>query len=1377
MKRFLLLVFLSILFLSIHAQNYNFEPITTQQGLSQNDVNCIFQDHNGFLWIGTNDGLNRYDGYTFRTYRVNSDSKVGKGLSSNLIFKVKEDRNGRLWIATSNEGVCVFDVEKEEFTQIRNISENPVCLADNRVLDIACMSDGSVWVATISGVSIINEKDGKFVTTNLITIANSPLVSKACNLVVEDSKGRKWLGFYNGLVVCETDLSGVTTRAIGRFDGQNIRTVLSVDNGLIIGTGSGLYYLQEGHSPDDNQISKIINAPCRNAIVDKSKQTIYVGTHKGLMIYACDFKQNSFALKAQFEQNESSNSINNNMIMSIYEDNSGIIWIGTKGGGLNKYNPNRKKFNHYKSSDQEGSLSSNKVRAIAEDSKHNIWIGTENGGINFLDASEKRNFTAGFKNFTAGNAMVEGNVYSLLQASDDEIWVGASYQLYKFQLNKKKNGFAPEDLHWLNEIKESTFSMLKDLQNNIWIGTYGTSGLFKYTQVNNNYKLLNFRAKGVTGSLSSNIIRSLLLDKSGNIWIGTDAGLNVIPADELNKDNPEFKVFKNNPSDKNSLSNDYILPVFQATNGDIWVGTMGGGLNKIEHADKLDAVSFKRYGVAEGFPNEVIKGILEDENGCLWISSNKGLTKFDPATNAVMNFDISDGLQDYEFGELACCKLDDGLMIFGGINGINTFYPNQIKEDKAPSQVAFTDLQILNKSIKVGEEIHNRVILEKVINQTERIKLKYSENSFAIYFSALHFSAPLKNKYKYMLEGFDKNWIIKGADERFAKYTSLSPGTYVFKLYASNNDGIWNDTARELEIIVIPPWWRSNLAYVFYFLLFFVMLLFFQRYSFIRIKKKNDLLMEHFEKEKTEELTKMKFQFFTNISHEFRTPLTLIIGSVQKMQAEEDDLSPSLQERCRVISRNSSVMLRLINQLMDFRKMEQDKMVLSVSSGNIVAYLKDVYSSFKEVAADKNIEFTFSAPADELEVWMDTDKIEKIIYNLLSNAFKFTKNGGRVDMVVSSEADYVIVQVKDNGIGIPKEMQKRIFDRFYQATNLKQQSAVGTGIGLSLSKGLAELHHGDIRFNSEEGLGSCFELVLKKGKEHYKDTDFEKVQPKQVISVELPVMIEASVPDRTTPTSLDANSGIHKYSLLIVEDNVELLDFLSAVFGNHYNVYRAANGIEGLEIIEQQDINIVISDIAMPKKDGYELCKEIKTEERYSHIPVILLTAKTTPEDSIKGYQLGADAYVSKPFDINILEAQVAAVLANREELKLRFRKSVEIVPSEVTTTAADEKFLSRILTIVEENLSDNEFSVEKLAVLYGMPKINITKKIKSLTGENTRIFIRDVRLNRAYQLLRTGRYSVVEVMYEVGFLDVKHFRSSFKSKFNMNPSECFREE
>ena len=1378
MKRSIVLTIACIAYLISWSQDFVFEKITTQNGLSQNDVNCIFQDHNGFLWIGTNDGLNRYDGYQFRTYRTGSRFILSKGLSSNLISRIDEDISGNLWIATPNEGVCKFDVSREHFVPFRNTLENPNRIAHNRILDVKCMSDGSVWLATQKGVTIISETDGNVQIKSLDSLISNFVITERCQTLAQDKLGRIWLGRSKGLIVLEKCQDGYHAQSIPEFEQLNVREIKLSESGFFVNAGNGIYLLNS-NSEDVNgvNVERISRVVGRTLLLGQNNM-LYVGSNQGL--YICKYfsgEKTPCQLYAHVKEGFTASDLNRNVVQCLFEDLSGNIWVGTNGGGLNRYNPARKKFFHFKANGLPGSLSNNKIRSIFEDSDHNIWIGTEGGGINFHEGNEKLDFNSGFIQYQITGHIGENSVYAIRELQlngKNRIWAGTGYPNWLLQFETPVKGkLVAVDDQLLPKLGSPVFSMLKDREGNMWLGTYGQFGLYKYVVKGSAYELYNYQEGEKEGDLSSNTIRSLLQDRYGNIWIGTDAGLNLLPYSEIHKEKPRFRVFRNIISDSTSLTNNYILALHESKDGTLWIGTMGGGLNRLQADPQMDQVSFGCFDKRDGLPNDVIKGILEDDKGNLWISSNKGLSCFNPVNKEIMNFDPNDGVQDYEFGELACCKLSNGMMLFGGVNGFNAFYPDQIAGDTILPRVAFTDFQVLNQSASVGAVINNRVLLEKVVNETEVVKLKYSENSFSIYFSALHFTAPQKNQYKYMLEGFDSDWIIKNSTERIAKYTSLKPGKYTFKLYASNNDGVWSKKPKTLTVIVVPPWWQSDLAIALYLIMFVLILWFFQRYSIIRIKQKNELLMEHFEKEKAEELAQMKLRFFTNISHEFRTPLTLITGAIQKLIKSNNNLPVDVQERHRIIQRHSAVMLRLINQLMDFRKMEQDKLSLTVSEEDLILFVKNIYQAFVELAADKDIAFNLNVPAEHLQAWFDADKVEKILYNLLSNAFKFTPNGGQIDLLVELTDHEYQITVKDNGIGIPVEMQPHIFERFYQANKLKPANFSGTGIGLSYSKGLAQLQHGDIRFSSIEGQGSSFILIIKRGRAHFQFNDFltEKQigtlvrKPSEPIElIDLP-----KVENPTLPTQTDRNK---RYSLLIVEDNPDLLSFLADNFKREYQIYTADNGQIGIDVAMDNEVDLIVSDVNMPMKSGFELCEEVKSNEKISHIPVILLTAKSTAEDTIAGYQSGADAYVVKPFDITVLEAQIKSILDVREELKMKFRKAIEVVPSEVTTTNADEKFLAKLISIVEENIMNSEFSVEQLANEYGLSQIIINKKLKSLTGHTANTFIRNLRLKRACQLLKTGRYAVADVTYEVGFSDLKYFRSCFKKEYDMTPSE-----
>lgn len=1353
------------------SQNVVFEKITTREGLSQNDVNAIYQDKQGFLWIGTHDGLNRYDGYSFKTYHY--DPENIKGIHSNLIFDIAEDDEGNLWMATSNEGICRFDVKKEEFTVFRNTAERPNLLRSNQITKIHPTKNNSVWIGSGVGIDILTlTEDGPRVDP--ITPANTPeMLSHTISDIEEDIYGRIWVGTRQGLYVFweeddERKVKVINTREL-------IRNIEINDTEVFIGYGNGIFRLNIDMETLSKKNPEKISDINSNAMLVTKRGDMFVGNERGLTLYNRNrFNNRSFDAPMHFEEGWEANSLSKNVVQSLFEDKSGIVWVGTNGGGLNKYNPRQKKFRHFNKTRIPGSLSYNKLRTIYEDRNKNIWIGTEGGGIDFLSHKENSNYATGWKSLDIGTSR-QIRAYSFLELNDEgpvEVLAGVGYPYVTLKFREDHPVPQSVDRGKFEEVQNSVFASVKTANGNIWLGTYGRgNGLLRYKPNSNDKDMVDFKPMGKPGSLSSVNIRSLLEDCYGNLWIGTDRGLNLLVPGEQDEMSPHFIVFKHDPNDPNSISHDYILPIFQAKDSTLWVGTMGGGLNKVIYDKDPSKIKFEAVTTKDGLPNDAIKGILEDDYGDLWISSNKGLTRYDVKDKLVKNYGISDGLQDYEFSELACCKLSSGEMLFGGVNGFNAFFPKDIVSDMSTPQLALTDFQILNQSVVPGEKRNGRIILDNAVNHINRVKLKYSENSFSVYFSSLHFSAPAQNTYKYMLEGFDQEWIRKDASDRIAKYTNLRPGKYVFKVLASNNDGVWTDDPKLLQVIITPPWYFSTLAWVIYVAIFLASLWFFQRFSLIRIKQKNELLMEHFEKEKIQELSQMKLRFFTNISHEFRTPLTLIIGPLEKLIREGNKLSEiKIAESHAIMHRNASILLRLINQLIDFRKFEQGKMILRASNTNVISFLKEVFLSFSELAEKKNITYQFSTGRQDINLWFDDDKLERIMYNILSNAFKFTPEGGKIKLEVDEDEYHVIIQVVDTGVGIPKEMQGHIFERFYQADRIKNRKVGSTGIGLSFIKGLVEMHKGEITFESVIDEGTNFMVKLQKGTAHLDEEQMRAISrdeaPKKNFSYLEPIKVSENE---------DQERSSEKRKVLLVEDNYELKSFVKDSLKGHYEIHTAENGKEGLEKVAEIHPDVVVSDIMMPVMNGFTLCEKLKTDEKISHIPVILLTAKSTAENRIKGYNLGADGYISKPFSIEVLEARIQNLIESREKLQQKMRTTVSLEPSEVTTTSMDEKFLQKILKIVEENIPNSDFTVEKLASDYGMSQIVLNKKLKGLTGMTAKAFIRNIRLKRAAQLFATGNYSVTDVTYEVGFSDLKYFRTCFKDEFGSSPSEYIK--
>jgi len=1340
----------------------SFKNLTTLDGLSQNDVNCIFQDSRGFIWIGTHDGLNRYDGYTFKVYRMEPRQK--DGLVSNIVFTITEDAEGHLWMGSSDNGICKFDVDNNVFTHFSNSTETPNVLTSNRIIQIKADSYGNVWSVTDKGVDVIITATNEVIHLTLADLGatKGSFQGNFGRSILEDSEGNIWIGTYKGLAKMDPVKHKVSYIYTPSAKPSLVTNIQEYGDYLVVCNGATVRIFDK-KTKEYHKSLKLLRST-RMLIDDSGK--LWVGSANGLLL--CELEEDAplrFKKKKLFTASTKSDGLTTNYITALFKDKSGLIWIGTNGGGVNIYNPKYKPFKQYNIQQDQTTTSYNKVRSVFSDKRNNLWVGTAEG-LSFISKSILEEQS---DNKNIDQQKLKGNLVYCIDEDEqnDLLWMGAIYPSEVYVYNTKNNQNI--DPYKLGVPKtKSVFSILVDSKSNVWLGTYG-DGLWRLKRKKDGtYYRRQFVMEDKSYSLSSNIIRSLMEDKHGNIWVGTSNGLNKISYKESHTRNPRFFVHKNIRDNEKTLSHNYILPIYESKSGDIWVGTMGGGLNKYVISD-IGVESFESITTKDGLPNNVIKGIQEDENQNLWLSSNKGLTCYNPITKEIRNYDVADGLQDNEFSELASCKNKKGELIFGGVNGLSVFKPSDIAEDTTVAELAFTRLDILNQPIEVGEEVRGRVPLQKDINATEQISLKYEENSFTMYFAGLHFVAPHKNKYKYILEGFDSEWVYTNSDARFAKYTNLKPGNYTLKVMATNNDGLWSNEARTISITVIAPWWMSTSAMVAYLVVFVLLLWFFRRFSLIGVQQKSQLLMERFEKEKVQELSQMKLKFFTNISHEFRTPLTLILGPIEKLIKEKNTLPEEKVDKIHhTIYRNTNVLLRLINQLMDFRKYEQGKMKIEANETNIVLFVKDVSKAFEMVADEKNIQFKFNTTSESIKLWFDPDKLEKIIYNLLSNAFKYTDNGGEISINIKEEDKTISIEVNDTGIGMSNNVLKHVFDRFYNAGKISTNKQGSTGIGLSYSKSLVEMHHGTISAKSTEGEGTSFVVELLKGKQHLKK---EELRGTSTYKIQEDVILSGIIHGEQKKAVVAVSSD-NKIKLLVVEDNFELREYVVDNLESKYEVLQAKNGKEGLEICKEYNPDLIVSDVMMPIMDGFEMCEAIKADESISHIPIILLTAKNLSEHKVKGYSLGADAYVSKPFDMDVLLAQIDAIIEKRSLIINTFDKKIEVTPTDIASTSMDEKFLAKIISIIESKIDEPLFTVEELASEYGISKVIMNRKLKALTGKTAKIFIRTIRLKRAAQLLSLGRYTVAEVTYEVGFSDLKYFRTCFKTEFSLSPSE-----
>ncbi|ANQ51566.2 response regulator [Flammeovirga sp. MY04] len=1344
-------------------QDIVFDHFTTKQGLSQNDINCIYQDQSGLIWIGTNDGFSSFDGYEFKNFRMDTHD-----LPSNLINTITEDKHGNLWIGSADAGLFRYHQAKEQFTFFANTKGNSKLLTSNNVVKLVTDRHGNIWFGNLRGLNCIKHEftDKEAISVNKFyhnPHNNESILSNHITSLYVDHRSNLWVGSKKGLQIfvtpSETQKFGVF-KSFKKAHDNGVQAIVEGKNGLMVAYFDGIYHLTiDNNDSGKYSFSKVSDIKSESLTKDDDG-IFWAGTGAGLY----QLKWNVIGKQLQIENHFNSDNTETfgaNIINCLYKDNLGVVWIGTNGSGINKYNPRRKKFKHLKKGDEEYHLTYNKVRGCFEDKNGRLLVGTEGGGLNIVDNGKVTEIGVGL------NKKGQNVVYAV-DRWKDKIVLGVGYPLKTLAIEEDRldqlEKHLEECIFHPKENSNATFALKSDGDSILWLATYG-GGLVRGVEENGkmkwSYPQIIDRDDEVI-----DIIRSLTIDKRGSLWIGTNKGLIILDKEEKLKDYPKFTILQSKKNDPKSLNYNYVIPVFEASNGEIWAGTMGGGINIISEKNIINKeYSFDKLTSKNGLPSNVIKSMLEDDYGNLWVATNKGLSKINLKTREIKNFDVSDGLQDDEFGELAALKMNNGELLFGGVNGINLFKPYEIIDDNTIANVIFTNLKVLNKDIHLGEEFHGHKILSTSLQTTKNIQLTYDQNSFTFRFASLHYGSSANNKYKYQLLGFDDNWIETDAQHREAKYTNLSPGEYVLQVKASNGDNIWNPKPIEMHIEILPPWWLSWWAKTIYVLLFFCSIGFFSRYSLITARKKSQLELEKFEREKLEDLSQLKLQFFTNISHELRTPLTLIHTPIEQLIKKGAALSASDREKSyQMIFKNVQHLMRLVNQLLDFRKVEQGQMKLQLSKGNWSSFIDQVYHSFKEFAEHENLNFKIEFTSEDIHGYMDIDKLEKIMYNLLSNAFKFTYKG-EISLSVSQEGDKVKIKLKDTGIGISEEKLDYLFNRFYQVSNLKKAKNRGTGIGLAFTKSLVDLHHGEIRVESELNVGTTFFLEFPLNRESYEGETFNETEAEILEAQEIQLQQEED--------ELEVSS---KSKILVVDDNYSIRELLKGLLEDEYEVYLAEDGEKGLQLAKDVMPNLILSDIMMPIKDGYELTKNIRDDNQLCHIPIILLTAKNSESSKLKGYEYGVDAYVTKPFNSDTLLARMHSLIENRKNQQKKFRTKVDVAPSEITHTSIDERFLKKLVAIVEENISDSEFTVDRLASEYGATPIRLNQKLKALTGQTAKGFIRNIRLKRAAQMLKLGGCSVSDVTYEVGFNDLKYFRNCFKKEFGIPPSAYLKE-
>ena len=1339
---------------------------STDKELSNSLINVVYQDRKGFIWIATENGLNKFDGTRFSIYRHNATDSTS--LKNNYVRTLFEDSRGNFWIGCIN-GLQRYDRATDSFHELfisrKDGRKNP------HITSIIERRNGTLWIATSGQGAISLKKDSPPASFHIETELTDRMGSNYLNVIFEDSRQNLWIateekGLYRYSPESKELKSYKTPYHIA---GDDVSAICEDAHGQIfVGTlTKGLFRLssrQEGNFAPVLYQNRM-NLNIRTLIIDTRGKLIIGTDGEGVKEY-----QPQQDIIVDSEINAGPFDFSKSKVHSLIEDKDHNVWLGIFQKGLILVPGISNKFDYYGyKSIHSNTIGSSCVMAIYTDEQATIWIGTDNDGLYAINDQGKqlRHYTHQADNPQS----VPGTILCLYEDSNQELWLG-SYFNGLARMNKR-TGTCQDATSLLqgnlNAGKPKVSCIIEDKNKNLWVGTYG-SGLYKInlpTQHVTYYESTrNENDDWSINRLPNDWISCLLEDEEGMIWIGTYKGLAVL--------NPQTDSFINYKKQNNLLPGYVVYSLLENSHGEIWAGTSEGlvCLNK----DRLTPVLFT---AADRLPSDIICGLAEDDKKNIWISTHQGISKLNPLEKKFINYYAGDGLQGNEFTRTAVFKDKRGKIFFGGTNGVTAFYPQDITEIKKEMNVLITGFYVANRPVKKGDKSGNNVITDTAVMDTEQFTLAYNENTFSIDFSVLEFSNPDRISYQYKIKELGDEWISTQPGTNRVTYSSLKPGKYTFSVQARDHNNFSN--IRTVTIAITPPWYQTWWAKVFWGCLGVLLIYALTMYILSRIRHRQEVMRQ----KHMEQINEAKLQFFINISHEIRTPMTLIISPLEKLLAEHSEKQPVYL----MIYRNAQRILRLINQLMDIRKLDKGQMHLKFRETDMVGFINDLMQTFNYQAQKKNITFTFEKElggADSLKVWIDLNNFDKVLMNVLSNAFKYTHEEGNIEVSLKTGhndayrgalKDYFEIDITDNGIGIDKNKIKQIFERFYQIDNDMTQSNFGTGIGLHLSRSLVELHHGIIKAeNREDGQGTRFIIRLPLGSNHLKAEELEN--PKETGSEptisQLPKDSIYETEEENKTNEYRKHKAKTRYRVLIVEDDEEIRRYIRNELDSDFRIYECTNGREGLETILKEKPDLVISDVMMPEMDGITLCRKIKQNININHIPVVLLTAKSKAEDQIEGLEIEADAYIVKPFNTELLRTSISNLIANRERLrgKLVGEQQVEEKITKIEMKSNDEILMSKVMKTINEHLADPTLNVEMLAANVGMSRVHMHRKLKELTNQSARDFIRSIRLKQAANLLREKNLSVSEVAYATGFSNLSHFSNTFRDFYGISPSE-----
>ena len=1319
------------------AQSYQFKHLEVSDGLSNNSVNTICKDRDGFMWFGTTTGLNRYDGYTFKIYQ-HAENDPGS-LPDNYITDIVEMPDGRFWVNTGR-GYVLFDKEQDCFiTDVTGFMKN---LESGGVPEQVFVDREGNTCLSVAGEGCYRYKEGG--KRLFFSYVEHSLPEHGVTQIAECSDGL--LLIYNtGLLVC---LDRATLAIKWKSDeikkyipaGKTIEFSLFVDRDNCIWAYSlmGIWAYDCGTKSWRTDLTAIWSSRpdvIIHAVAQDIEGRIWVGKdYDGIDV----LEKETGKVTSLVAHDDNGRSLPHNTIYDLYADRDGIMWVGTYKKGVSYYSESIFKFNMYEWGD---------ITCIEQADENRLWLGTNDHGILLWNRSTGK--AEPFWRDAEGQ--LPNPVVSMLKSKDGKLWVGTFngglYCMDGSRVRSYKEGVG-------NTLaSNNVWALVEDDKGRIWIASLG-GGLQCLEPVSGTFETYT----SSNSALLENNVTSLCWVDDNTLFFGT-ANQGVGMMDMRTREIKKIQGQSGNVK----LSNDAVNHVYKDSRGLVWIATREG----LNVYDTRRHVFLDLSSVAEAKGN-FIAAITEDQERNMWVSTSRKVIRVTVASDGKGSYlfdsrayNSEDGLQNCDFNQRSIKTLHNGIIAIGGLYGVNVFAPDHIRYNKMLPNVMFTGLSLFDEAVKVGQSYGGRVLIEKELNDVENVEFDYKQNIFSVSFASDNYNLPEKTQYMYKLEGFNNDWLTLPLGVHNVTFTNLAPGKYVLRVKAINSDGYVGIKEATLGIVVNPPFWMSWWAYLLY-TVGLVIVLFLARYRMLK-REREKFHLQQIENEvaKNEEINNMKFRFFTNVSHELRTPLTLIISPLEGMLKETTDELQST--RLQLMYRNAQRLLHLVNQLLDFRKGEMSTHQLSLSEGDIISYVHSVCNSFLLMADKKHIQFSFFSGIDTFSMAFDADKVGKIVMNLLSNAFKFTPEGGRVTVMIEHVAgtpDILEIKIADTGIGISDVDKEHIFERFYQAGHKGVEETTGNGIGLSLVRDFVTLHEGEVKVFDNIGMGSVFVIQF----------------PVKHVETQVQLPEETGMPagdEEDKEMKEEAREEMERKNfplLLIVDDNEDFRIFMRYSLELQYRVKLAVNGKEAWEMMQEELPDLVISDVMMPQMDGNELCRLIKQDKRTAHIPVILLTARQNTEAKLEGLQTGADDYVTKPFNMTILVLRIRKLI----ELSRYHRVTqgmIDPAPSEIVITSLDEKLIEKAIKYVEDNMSRTELSVEELSRELGMSRVHLYKKLLQITGKTPIEFIRVIRLKRAAQLLRESQLHVSEVAFEVGFNNPKYFSRYFKDEFGVLPS------